>query len=105
MSKAQACGIIQVSTQGLKGECARLNGSFEYAFKAQLSWLNTHWNQGVKDSDGRLPKVDLYNFGSWQKGVKRAGATTYYVYRYNGGGRTAWKYGKVVMEEIHPLMN
>ena len=106
MSRAEACGIIQVGTRGLKGECARLNSSFAYAFKAQLNWLRTHWNQGIKDRNGRLPKVDLYSSGSWQRGIKRGknGSTTYYVYRYNGGGGTAWEYGRVVMEEIYPLM-
>lgn len=106
MSKAQACGIIQVATHGLKGECARLNGSFEYAFKAQLNWLKTYWNKGIEDSKGRLPKVDLYNFSSWQKKVERGNGkvTTYYVYRYNGGKKKAWKYGRIVMEQIYPLM-
>lgn len=106
LSQAEACGIVQVATRGLKGECARLNSSFGYAFKAQLNWLRTHWNQGVKDDKGRLPKVDLYNFKSWQEGIKRGknSSTTYYVYRYNGGGRGAWEYGRVIMQEIYPLM-
>lgn len=106
MSKAQACGIIQVATHGLKGECARLNGSFKYAFKAQLHWLKTYWDEGIKDDKGRLPKIDLYNFSSWQKKVERGNGkvTTYYVYRYNGGKKKAWKYGRIVMEQIYPLM-
>ena len=107
MSKAQACGVVQVATHGLKGECARLNSSFEYAFRAQLRWLKTYWNEGVEDEKGRLPKVDLYDFSSWKKEVKRKDKkgkmTTYYAYRYNGGGRKAWKYGRKVME-IYAMM-
>ena len=107
MSKAQACGIIQVATHGLKGECARLNASFEYAFKAQLNWLKTYWNEGIEDSKGRLPKVDLYDFPSWQKRVPRKDEkgkmTTFYAYRYNGGGRKAWRYGQKVMA-IYKIM-
>lgn len=108
MSKVEACGVVQVSTIGKKGECARLNESFEYAFKAQLNWLKTMWNEGIKDSKGRLPKVDLYNPAVWKKPLKRTykGQTykTYFPYRYAGGKPTAWEYGRIVVEEIYPLM-
>ena len=107
MSKVEACGIVQVATRDLKGECARLNASFEYAFRSQLHWLKTYWNQGIEDSKGRLPKVDLYDVSSWQKEVRRKDdkgkVKTYYAYRYNGGGRKAWAYGRKVMQ-IYKMM-
>lgn len=95
MSKKEACGLTQVDTRDNIGKvkCAVLNSSYRNAFKWQKMWLETYWNDGKKDSK----KVILSEL-KWLEPVKRGGEETFLVYRYNGGGRGAWKYGRKVME-------
>jgi len=95
MSNREACGLTQVDTRDNIGKvkCAVLNKSYENAFKWQKIWLEKYWNDG---SDKRI-KVSLSDL-EWLKPVKRGNGLTYLPYRYNGGGRKAWAYGRKVME-------
>lgn len=95
MSNREACGLTQVDTRDNIGKvrCATLNKSYENAFRWQKIWLKTYWNDG---SNKRV-KVSLSGL-KWLKPVKRGDEETYLPYRYNGGGRKAWAYGRKVME-------
>ena len=101
MSHMQACGLVQVDTRGLQGECARLNGSFEYAFRAQRRWLEKNWRYGPA---GRVRKIRLMNPSQWLQPIKRNGKTTYLIYRYAGKGETAYQYGRIAMNYYHALI-
>tara|TARA_B100001059_G_scaffold52822_3_gene46747 strand:- start:13730 stop:15301 length:1572 start_codon:yes stop_codon:yes gene_type:complete len=101
MSHMQACGIVQVDTRGLQGECARLNGSFEYAFQAQKRWLEKSWRYGP---EGRVKKIHLKNSSQWLRPVKRNGKATYLIYRYAGTGETAYEYGRITMRYYRNLI-
>lgn len=95
MSNKEACGITQVDTRDHIGKvkCAVLNASYENAFKWQKTWLEKYWNDG----SSKRVKVSLSDL-KWLKPVKRGNGLTYLPYRYNGGGRKAWAYGRKVME-------
>lgn len=97
MSKREACGLTQVDTRDNIGKvkCAVLNESYENAFKWQKIWLEEYWNDGHKVNP---TKVNLYGL-EWLKPYEmNKNETTYLVWRYNGGGKTAWEYGRITME-------
>lgn len=98
MSSREACGLTQVDTRKMVGRyrCAWLNASYLNAFKAQKAWLKGFWNDGGRPAKPvELAKLD------WLKPVSRGPAEkqvqTYLIYRYNGGGPSAWRYGREVM--------
>ena len=96
MSSREACGITQVDTRDNIGKvkCSILNESYENAFKWQKIWLEEYWNDGHKV---KPTKVNLYGL-EWLKPYKmNEDETTYLVWRYNGGGKTAWEYGRITM--------
>ena len=100
MSKREACGLTQVDTRKGIGltTCYSLNKSYSNAFKWQKIWLKTKWNDGHKT---KPTKVDLYSL-EWLKPYEiNEENTSYLVWRYNGGGRSAWRYGKIVMKIYH----
>lgn len=95
MSNKEACGITQVDTRDNIGKvkCAVLNASYKNAFEWQKVWLEKYWNDG----SSKRVKVSLSDL-KWLKPVKRGDGLTYLPYRYNGGGRKAWAYGRKVMK-------
>ena len=99
MSNKQACGITQVDTRKGIGltTCYSLNKSYKSAFEWQKVWLETKWNDGHKT---KPTKVNLYGF-EWLKPYKINSNTSYLVWRYNGGGKKAWRYGRTVMKIYH----
>jgi hypothetical protein len=64
--------------------------SYLAAFKLQKRWLEEKWNDGTK----RGPRIRLQDHKTWLAPIKRGGEDTYYPYRYNGGGKSAWNYGR-----------
>lgn len=90
LSRAGACGITQVVPQVLGLKCANANASYLAAFKLQKRWLEEKWNDGTKGG----PRIYLEDHKTWLTPIQRGGKTTYYPYRYNGGGKSAWRYGR-----------
>ena len=101
MSPMEACGLVQVDTRGLKGECARLNGSFEYAFRAQKRWLEKSWRYYPKR---KAKKIHLDDSKLWLRPVKRNSKITYLIYRYAGTGDDAYEYGRIAMRYYRNLV-
>lgn len=100
MSSREACGLTQVDTRKGIGltSCRSLNESYSNAFKWQKVWLKTKWNNGHK----RKPqKVSLYEKKWLQPYEIDEDNTSYLVWRYNGGGKKAWRYGRTVMKIYH----
>ena len=90
-SDAGACGLTQVLPDW-EWDCAEL-------MDIHTSWIAQHWwmhNVWYKN-DGKTPVVKYQDWlGSWKKGRP-------WVYRYNGGGKKAWKYGRKVMQYFEIL--
>ena len=100
MSNREACGLTQVDTRDNIGKvkCAVLNASYKNAFKWQKIWLETYWNDGHKATP---TKVDLYS-KEWLKPYQiNEDNSSYLIWRYNGGGKGAWKYGRITMNIYH----
>lgn len=96
MSKREACGLTQVDTRDNIGKvkCSVLNKSYENAFKWQKIWLEEYWNDGHKTKPS---KIDLYG-SEWLEPYQIDGDnTSYLIWRYNGGGKIAWEYGRITM--------
>ncbi len=100
MSEREACGLTQVDTREKYGKvrCATLNKSYENAFKWQKIWLEKYWNDGHKTKPA---KIDLYAL-EWLKPYQiDEDNTSYLIWRYNGGGKGAWRYGRITMNIYH----
>jgi len=100
MSEREACGLTQVDTRDNVGKvkCAVLNASYENAFRWQKTWLEKWWNDGHKT---KPTKVDLYGL-KWLKPYQiDENNSSYLIWRYNGGGKGAWRYGRITMDIYH----
>lgn len=100
MSEREACGLTQVDTRDNIGKvrCATLNKSYENAFKWQKIWLEKWWNDGHK---AKPAKIDLYAL-EWLKPYQiNEDNSSYLIWRYNGGGKGAWRYGRITMNIYH----
>jgi hypothetical protein len=90
LSRAGACGVTQVVPQVLGKDCAQANRSYQDAFALQKQWLKERWRYGGA-------AVNL-NGEEWlipvEVGPAEAREITYLPYRYNGGGKGAWRYGR-----------
>lgn len=90
LSKAGACGVTQVVPQVLGLKCADANASYLAAFKLQKRWLESKWNDGTEGGK----RIHLEDSKTWLTPIQKGGNTTYYPYRYSGGGGSAWRYGR-----------
>lgn len=90
LSRAEACGVTQVIPQVLGSDCSYANASYLNAFRLQKRWLEEKWRHGgaavdLQGEEWLLP-LEVVEIGAKE--------TTYLPYRYNGGGKGAWRYGR-----------